>query len=66
MRVKKAEKPRSNVMPRSLLWGFLSSAAVLVTLLSVFASEVFPESICPSTPYRLFVLFNKMFFQLNR
>ena len=31
------ENPRSNVIPRSALWGFLSKAAVLAFVLNVFA-----------------------------
>jgi hypothetical protein len=40
----KDENPRSRVIPRSTLCGFLSNAAVLAWVLKVFASEVFPLS----------------------
>ena len=49
-RVKKAEKPRSKVMPRSCDWGFLSRLAVDVTALRIRQMEVFPGSTCPRTP----------------
>lgn len=46
----KDEKPRSRVMPRSLLWGFLSKLAVLSTVLRALDKLVFPLSTWPSTP----------------
>lgn len=58
----KAENPKSNVIPRSLLCGCLSNAAVEATLLIARAipisqgfpysapKEVFPLSICPNKP----------------
>lgn len=49
-RVKKAEKPKSKVMPRSWDWGFLSRLAVDVTALSMRQIDVFPESTWPRTP----------------
>ena len=48
---KNAENPKSRVIPLSLLYGFLSKLAVLVITLNVLASEVFPVSTCPNTPY---------------
>jgi len=53
------EKPRSSVIPRSLLCGFLSKHAVLATVLSAFARLVFPLSTWPSTPT---LKFKTMFF----
>lgn len=49
-RVKKAENPRSRVIPRSCDWGFLSRLAVEVTALSMRHIDVFPESTCPRKP----------------
>ncbi len=46
----KAEKARSSVMPRALLCGCLSNAAVLSTCESARISDVLPESACPNTP----------------
>ncbi len=48
--VRKAEKPRSRVMPRYWDWGFLSKDAVDVISLNILHNEVFPESTCPNTP----------------
>lgn len=48
--VKKAENPRSKVMPRSWDCGFLSRLAVDVTSLRIRQRDVFPESTCPKTP----------------
>mmetsp|Transcript_25202 Transcript_25202/g.47626 ORF Transcript_25202/g.47626 Transcript_25202/m.47626 type:complete len:202 (+) Transcript_25202:1201-1806(+) len=45
-----AENPRSRVMPRSALCGCLSRAAVDSWVDRARTSEVFPESMCPSTP----------------
>lgn len=52
--VKKAEKPRSRVIP--LYWdcGFLSRLAVEVISLRILQMEVLPESTCPSTPTLIF------------
>lgn len=44
------EKPRSSVIPRSLLWGFLSNDAVEAVELRALARAVFPLSIWPRTP----------------
>ena len=52
--VKKAEKPRSRVMPLSWDCGFLSKLAVEVTSLNMRHSEVLPESTWPSTPTLMF------------
>lgn len=52
--VKKAENPRSRVIPLSCDWGFLSRLAVDVTSLSILQMEVFPESTCPKTPTLIF------------
>jgi len=52
--VKKAEKPKSSVIPLSWDWGFLSRLAVDVTSLRIRHREVFPESTCPNTP--IFIL----------
>ncbi len=49
-RTMKEEKPRSSVMPRSLLCGCLSSAAVDSVVDSAATSAVLPESTWPSTP----------------
>ena len=48
--VKKAENPRSNVIP--LYWdcGFLSRLAVDVTSLNILQIDVLPESTWPRTP----------------
>ena len=46
----KEEKPRSRVMPRSLLCGFLSKLAVLATVLRAFDKLVLPLSTWPRTP----------------
>lgn len=54
MRVKKEEKPRSRVIPRSLDWGLLSREAVEATWVSTRQMEVLPESTCPSTPTLMF------------
>lgn len=43
-RVKKAEKPRSRVIPLSCDCGFLSRLAVEVTRLRILQMEVLPES----------------------
>lgn len=48
--VKKAEKPKSRVIPLSWDWGFLSRLAVDVTSLKILQIEVFPESTWPKTP----------------
>ena len=48
--VKKAEKPKSRVMPLSWDCGFLSRLAVDVISLSIRQSDVFPESTWPRTP----------------
>ena len=48
--VKKAEKPRSRVIPLYCDWGFLSKLAVEVTSLRMRHSDVFPESTWPRTP----------------
>jgi len=48
--VKNAENPKSNVIPLSLLWGFLSKHAVEVIWVRAFANEVFPLSMCPKMP----------------
>lgn len=50
MSTENEEKPKSRVMPRSLLWGFLSKLAVLSTVLSALDKLVFPLSTWPSTP----------------
>ena len=48
--VKKAEKPRSSVMPLYCDCGFLSRLAVDVTSLSILQIDVLPESTWPRTP----------------
>ena len=54
---KNAEKPKSKVIPRSWLCGFLSNEAVDAIELSLFESEVFPESTCPNIPMFKFNIF---------
>ena len=46
----KDEKPKSTVIPRLLLSGCLSNAAVLKHVDSARTRLVFPASTCPSTP----------------
>ena len=53
----KEEKPRSSVIPLSLLCGFLSKLAVLATVLKAFAKLVLPLSIWPKTPTLKFSVF---------
>ena len=50
MRMMKAEKPRSSVIPRAYDCGFLSNPAVDAIVDRALHREVFPESICPRIP----------------
>ena len=52
--MKKAEKPKSRVIPLSWDCGFLSKLAVEVTSLNIRHNEVLPESTWPSTPTLMF------------
>lgn len=52
----KAENPRSRVMPRALLCGCLSKAAVDSSVLKARTSDVFPESTCPNIPTFTFAI----------
>lgn len=55
--VRKAENPKSKVIPLSCDWGFLSSDAVDVISLKILHNDVFPESTWPKTPTLMLIQF---------
>ncbi len=55
--VRKAENPKSKVIPLSCDCGFLSSDAVDVISLKILHNDVFPESTWPKTPTLMLIQF---------
>ena len=58
----KLENPKSSVIPRSLLCGFLSKQAVELMVLNCLARLVFPLSTCPRSPMLKFIIVYKYSF----